>query len=93
MVDDPNRLDKEIPITQVQQNISVSGGQVGITGTGNIDIKIEEIVQNAPEDIRKELEALKKYLEKRPSLLDWLKTVSEAVPPIALLLKLFGVDL
>jgi len=93
VVDDPNRLDKEIPITQVQQNISVSGGQVGITGTGNIDIKIEEIVQNAPEDIRKELEALKKYPEKRPSLLDWLKTVSEAVPPIALLLKLFGVDL
>ena len=75
VIDDKNKLDKEIPlIVSEQQNINISGGFVGaITQKG--EINIEKLIKNSP----KELEELKKFISKKPKLLDWIKSLAEAI--------------
>ena len=81
VIDDENKLDKEIPLVSEQQNINISGGFVGaITQKG--EINIEELIQNSP----KELEELKNFINNKPKLLDWIKTLAEAIPVFKLFL-------
>lgn len=74
VIDDKNKLDNEIPLVVSQQNINIFGGVVGaITQEG--EINIGKLIKNSP----KELEELKKFISKKPKLLDWIKSLAEAI--------------
>ena len=75
VIDDKNKLDKEIPLVVSQQNINIFGGVIGaITQEG--EINIEKLIQNSP----KELEELKNFINNKPKLLDWIKNLAETIP-------------
>jgi len=83
VIDNPNRLDAIVPLSQsVQQTINVSGGQANIIGIGDIN----QIINEAPPEIKKELdefmEEIKNSLDKKSKLKEWLKSLGASAIPI-----------
>ncbi len=91
IVNNKEKLDKEIPPTQQIINVQAGGTVWGITNTG--DVNIEQIFNNIPDDVKNELADVQKTLKEKPKVKYWIeKIMIAAVPPATQLLlkKLFG---
>jgi hypothetical protein len=88
VIDDPNRLDKEIPI--VNQSINISGGQAAISGVGNATFNVNQCLPD-DEETKKDIEELREYITSKPKLLEWVLGIAPMIPGLLELLKAIGV--
>jgi hypothetical protein len=83
IIEDDQRLDKEIPIPQNKMEVNIHGDNKGpISQNGDANVNIEKIINGLEPDAIKELLELKNHLGDKSSFIDWLKSASASIPAV-----------